>query len=338
MRNVPRSPEEYRRWWEESTDIPYGYCWCGCGEKTKPANGNYKGYVVGEPVFYHRFHGRRGKREDKHRQEYREQWKKERPDIPYGLCWCGCGEETTLANASREKWGHARGEPKKYKQGHQRITPHAEQVEEHKRLWRLEAPAIPYGYCQCGCRQKTKIAPSSGSEPRRKVRGEPMRFLLRHKPPKKEHQDDKWTKGPPSTCLTLSVVRFRACKLGGCVKPLTATFFRLGADGNFMRSCRVCSKIKWKPGKIASEQRRRAAKYKSDSWFTEADIRQMYADQGGLCAYCETGLNGTYHTDHMIPLSRGGSNDALNIALTCALCNLSKGIETVEEYFAEYLA
>lgn len=24
----------YRAWWAENTDVPYGYCWCGCGEKT----------------------------------------------------------------------------------------------------------------------------------------------------------------------------------------------------------------------------------------------------------------------------------------------------------------
>ncbi len=31
---VPQTPEEHRLWWAEQTDVPYGYCWCGCGEKT----------------------------------------------------------------------------------------------------------------------------------------------------------------------------------------------------------------------------------------------------------------------------------------------------------------
>lgn len=48
----------YRRWWEETTDTPYGVCWCGCGEYTAPAKQNDArlGYVKGEPTRYRRGH------------------------------------------------------------------------------------------------------------------------------------------------------------------------------------------------------------------------------------------------------------------------------------------
>src|SRR5712672_2699521 len=36
--------------------------------------------------------------------------------------------------------------------------------------------------------------------------------------------------------------------------------------------------------------------------------------------------------DHVVPLSRGGSNALVNIATPCRPCNLSKGSKTAEEW------
>lgn len=65
---------------------------------------------------------------------------------------------------------------------------------------------------------------------------------------------------------------------------------------------------------------------------TDAEIWQMLEDQGHQCAYCETPLFGVFHVDHMIPLSRSGSNDWTNLAITCPYCNLSKNNLTAVEY------
>ena len=40
MSSLPTTPDEHRRWWAEQTDVPYGYCWCGCGEQTAIAKGS----------------------------------------------------------------------------------------------------------------------------------------------------------------------------------------------------------------------------------------------------------------------------------------------------------
>lgn len=87
--------------------------------------------------------------------------------------------------------------------------------------------------------------------------------------------------------------------------------------------------------------RRRAAKKNGDApgrpRREHRVLWQMYDSQGGLCAYCEEPLFGNFHLEHMIPLSRGGAHDWMNLALACPTCNMRKGERTVEE-FMERLA
>jgi 5-methylcytosine-specific restriction endonuclease McrA len=48
------------------------------------------------------------------------------------------------------------------------------------------------------------------------------------------------------------------------------------------------------------------------------------------CQYC--GQNGIYLTlDHVLPRSRGGKHDWLNVVAACSPCNLKKGCHTPEE-------
>ncbi|HMN15956.1 MAG TPA: HNH endonuclease signature motif containing protein [Bellilinea sp.] len=66
--------------------------------------------------------------------------------------------------------------------------------------------------------------------------------------------------------------------------------------------------------------------------FTKEDISLAYESQKGKCWYCQCELNGTYHVDHRIPLSRGGSNDPANLVLACPSCNMSKGNKFPHEW------
>lgn len=65
---------------------------------------------------------------------------------------------------------------------------------------------------------------------------------------------------------------------------------------------------------------------------TAAEIVEMLESQDGVCAYCETLQGDAFHVDHMIPLSRGGSDSWDNLALACAECNQSKHTRTAEEF------
>jgi len=50
------------------------------------------------------------------------------------------------------------------------------------------------------------------------------------------------------------------------------------------------------------------------------------------CTYC--GSDKQLEGDHVLPLSRGGSNAFVNLTTTCRPCNLSKGAKAVEEWGA----
>jgi 5-methylcytosine-specific restriction endonuclease McrA len=74
----------------------------------------------------------------------------------------------------------------------------------------------------------------------------------------------------------------------------------------------------------AKKARRKARERGAEGTFTANDITHLYNAQAGCCAWCSQPLNGVYHIDHIVPLSRGGSNWPTNLALACEPCNLSK--------------
>lgn len=56
---------------------------------------------------------------------------------------------------------------------------------------------------------------------------------------------------------------------------------------------------------------------------SETDWYALLNRYRGLCAYCSA--KPAEHKDHVIPISRGGSDSIGNILPACASCNLSKG-------------
>lgn len=66
---------------------------------------------------------------------------------------------------------------------------------------------------------------------------------------------------------------------------------------------------------------------------------RIFDSAGGRCTYCgcevvEDGniSDQSFHIDHVVPLSLGGSNDFTNLVASCRACNLSKRATPVEEW------
>lgn len=86
--------------------------------------------------------------------------------------------------------------------------------------------------------------------------------------------------------------------------------------------------------KRARDLKRRALKANADknARITGEVIRTIRLKYDNKCAYCGTDCSLHYEIDHKLPLCRGGSNEADNLALSCAKCNRSKKAKTDVEF------
>ena len=69
----------------------------------------------------------------------------------------------------------------------------------------------------------------------------------------------------------------------------------------------------------------RARKSGNGGAHTADDVRAQYERQHGRCYWCSGEVGNTYHVDHVVPLSLGGSNGPENLVVACPFCNDSKG-------------
>jgi len=82
----------------------------------------------------------------------------------------------------------------------------------------------------------------------------------------------------------------------------------------------------------ASCAKRRAQKKQSISGsVTPKTIKNMFERFGHACVYC--GSTERLTMDHLIPLSRGGTNVESNLVSACYSCNCSKGPKDSFEWF-----
>jgi 5-methylcytosine-specific restriction endonuclease McrA len=87
----------------------------------------------------------------------------------------------------------------------------------------------------------------------------------------------------------------------------------------------------WAPQHRAAIRNRRARLKGVGGTHTSSDIARLFKRQDGRCVYCNARLE-RYEVDHIIPVSRGGSNWPSNLQLLCMRCNRSKQNKLPEEF------
>lgn len=80
----------------------------------------------------------------------------------------------------------------------------------------------------------------------------------------------------------------------------------------------------------AAQQTTRAKRRQAAGRVTKAELEDLLLTYGARCAVC--GSTEDLHIDHVIPLSRGGTNTVSNLQVLCRHHNTSKGARNSDDY------
>jgi hypothetical protein len=95
-------------------------------------------------------------------------------------------------------------------------------------------------------------------------------------------------------------------------------WFTADTNGSPIRYCgEACARR-------VAKRRRRAREHDAPGDFRYTDVIRQYLRQGKTCAYCHKPCRGLPDPEHVVALSRGGSNSMTNIVAACRLCNADK--------------
>lgn len=108
--------------------------------------------------------------------------------------------------------------------------------------------------------------------------------------------------------------------------------FTVHSESGVARYCsRHCSRK-------ASKATRRARECGSHGTYTWAEVARKWMAIGKRCAYCDQPKrNDEIEPDHVVPLSRGGSNSITNVVPSCKPCNNDKRTLLLDEWYADRL-
>jgi len=94
-------------------------------------------------------------------------------------------------------------------------------------------------------------------------------------------------------------------------------------------------KVRW--AKANNSRKRRAARHASPGGFTAEEFRALCESYGNKCLACGDS-EAALQADHVVPLTRGGSDDISNIQPLCGTCNRKKFVSVIDYrsgWFAE---
>ena len=107
-----------------------------------------------------------------------------------------------------------------------------------------------------------------------------------------------------------------------------------GAHQKQHRTERNAYRAKWRHterGRAAMDAGRLNRRVRQGGRIGADVIVEVKAEYNGLCPYCNKPI-ATGHIDHIVPVSRGGTNERENLVYACAPCNLKKNSHSLLEF------
>lgn len=168
-----------------------------------------------------------------------------------------------------------------------------------------ETPRKDGRYCSLLCRDYVKWGPRFSPWPRAQARL-PVLYVRPSWTPVHTTSKATWVSGP----------------CGWCGDQFTSYTF-----ADLVRFCsRPCSRR-------AARARRRAREAGATGSYTWAEVTRKWLDNGKRCTYCgEARRNDEIEPDHVVPLSKGGSNSIVNVVPACKFCNSDKRDLLLDEW------
>lgn len=136
-------------------------------------------------------------------------------------------------------------------------------------------------------------------------------------------------------CVQCQIERYRVWYEGNRSKKNAADRMWWAANREWAREYYRQHRARYPEKYAAKDSKRRAAKRSAEGYHTHEDVNRIRTLQKDRCAYCRVMLRGGGHIDHIVALSRGGSNWPNNLQVLCVRCNLSKGAKDPIEYVQE---
>lgn len=118
--------------------------------------------------------------------------------------------------------------------------------------------------------------------------------------------------------------RFVSGTCADCGKPFLGDR-QAGFNGNGQSCSKRCARR-------MDRRIRRAREHGASGCFRWIDVIRVWVTDDHRCAYCRDVMTQHPEPDHVIPLSRGGTNDLSNILPSCSPCNIDKSDMTLDEW------
>lgn len=250
-------------------------------------------------------------------------WWRENTDQPYGLCWCGCGKLTTVAESNSQRHGHVKDEPKRFAGSHYQAYKSRAAAEHRK--------SVPESKVCVVCGKEKPIGEFyKGSVKARYKDGYRNECRACHQGRAKYWRDDNREERAAYNRAYLKANPERRRAYKETQRERNGDEIRRKSLEKYHRNKEhYAAKAKeWRaanPGKIREAADRRRARVREQA-VGRVDYAEILKRDGYWCYLCEQDVapkDVSY--DHVIPLSKGGPHSMDNIRITHWKCNHKKG-------------